>query len=115
MEETQKDIDTAAQEQVSYESEKYDFEIMFERLLAYKQQKGHFDIGYHYKDGACSLGQWVNKIRRRKKELRAQELECEPPDGNSDFVSLPISPGKLGLTLQFYKSGVGAVITSIDP
>ena len=29
-------------------------------------------------------------------------------------VTLPISPGRLGLTLQFYKTGVGAMITGVD-
>ena len=87
---------------------------MFERLSAYNQQKGGSDIHFQYKDGEVPLGQWLKKNRRRKKDLRAQTLECEPPGVDSDFASLPISPQKLGPTLQFYKSGVGAVITAID-
>jgi len=101
------------------EIEKHDFEDMFSRLVLFKHQKGHMIMSdqYHqYKDddGVC-LGEWVTKIRRRKKELRAQNLEVEDPFDKSHLISLPVSPGRLGLCLGFDKVGAGAVITAMDP
>ncbi|KAL7535623.1 hypothetical protein ACHAXR_006617 [Thalassiosira sp. AJA248-18] len=95
-----------------------DFDMMFERLVAFKERKGNFDVAFNYKEDGIHFGRWVYEIRRRKRELRAQALECEPPvenGKNADFINLPISVGRLGVTLQFYKSAVGAVVTAVDP
>mmetsp|Transcript_21126 Transcript_21126/g.38756 ORF Transcript_21126/g.38756 Transcript_21126/m.38756 type:complete len:677 (+) Transcript_21126:72-2102(+) len=108
-----------APDTASIKGSKCDFEVKFDSLVAYKQEKGNFVINYNYKYGDVLLGRWVTAIRRRKTELRKEGIECEPPIENedkneSDFVTLPISPGRLGLTLQFYKTGLGAMITGVD-
>mmetsp|Transcript_38375 Transcript_38375/g.80445 ORF Transcript_38375/g.80445 Transcript_38375/m.80445 type:complete len:617 (+) Transcript_38375:105-1955(+) len=50
-------------------------------------------------------------------DSRPDEMECQPPavdeDGN-ELLLLPISPGKLGISLQFCKDEVGAIIFAID-
>mmetsp|Transcript_6664 Transcript_6664/g.15113 ORF Transcript_6664/g.15113 Transcript_6664/m.15113 type:complete len:805 (+) Transcript_6664:156-2570(+) len=88
-----------------------DFEAMYERLLAYKEQNGHVIVPLRYREGDICLGRWVGDMRRHKKKLLADGLESE--DG---VMSLPVSAGHLGLSFRFLIPGtIGATITAIDP
>lgn len=99
----------------SSESEKHDFDDMFARLVAFKEERGDFMVHPNYKDRqAVCLGQWVQRLRERKKKLRESRLESERPV-ERDLVSFTVSPGMLGLSLKFYESNVGALVTAIDP
>lgn len=96
-------------------SNERDFDDLFERLADYKEENGDCDVPRDHEDeDGAPLGEWVARLRREEEKLLARGLTCEPPDG-AVSVSIPISPGRLGLCLQFYKSGGGAVVTSINP
>lgn len=94
-----------------------DFDRMFECLKDFRKENGHVEVQARYKhqteQGVLELGRWVADLRWRKRELRAEGLEVEPSD--NDTITLPISRGRLGVTLQLSNSAMGAEVTEIDP
>ena len=94
---------------------------------------GHAVVPKKYKDGDVPLGAWVVQLRRNMRELRRCDLGHEPDDGpaySSEHVSLPISSGRLGLTLRFpaveegegggggagsSKRRLGVIVASVGP
>jgi len=98
-----------------------DFEIMYERLVAYKERKGHAQVPLKYKEDDVNLGRWVGEIRKRRRILRSRGLDCESAQNaqmyssGDPYIKLPISAGMLGLSVEFAKSVNGGIITAIDP
>ena len=105
-----------------------DFETLFARLLAYKEQSGgSASVPLRYKED-IQLGRWVGDLRQRMRELTKLGLEYESHNnelnaGSSEpryeWLTLPISRGRLGLTLSFGKgyfgnNNSGIMITAID-
>ena len=92
------------------------FDQMYQLLLAYKEEKGHVNVTNKHMVGDICLGRWVADLRSRKKSLSAQQ-----EDSVEEVISLPVSPGRLGLTLEFPESQskqggseVWCVITAIE-
>ena len=102
-----------------------DFESLYSRLVAFKEEFGHLNVPQKFNDNT-TLGRWLADLRRRKRELQASGLECEPPDEDiftrspsTELITLPISSGPLGITLTFVKQignppMSGAVISGIE-
>eukprot|EP00956_Cyclotella_meneghiniana_P003658 scaffold4452_cov40-Cyclotella_meneghiniana.AAC.1 len=64
-------MDGSKSESVAYDSERYDFDVMLQKLAQYKSEIGNCNVPQNYKQDP-RLGKWVQKIREKKKELDFQ-------------------------------------------
>ena len=112
--------DIATSNRQSINNTKRSFDTLYERLVAYKEDKGHINIPAKYKDDeGVSVGRFASDLRQRKRELRAIGLEWEPPNPNNattskdgNFVTLQVPSGHLGLTLEFRQVSEDSNLTS---
>ena len=72
-----------------------DFEEMFTRLLAFKEQHGHVNVPQKFA-GDPQLGSWVANIRSKRKAMAKDGVEHEPDPGAPASPSDSARPGRKG-------------------
>lgn len=72
-----------------------DFEVMFGRLLAFKEEHGHVNVPQKFA-GDPQLGSWVANIRSKRKAMAKDGVEHEPDPGAPAAPGSPSEPARPG-------------------